>query len=273
MRVLLIEDDQLLARLVERSLGEAGFAVEHTGSAAEGCARAAASDYDVVLLDLGLPDRPGLEVVRALRRAGRTMPIVILTGRDEEADIVRGLDAGADDYLLKPVTAAVLQARVRAAVRRGGATRRERLVLGPLVLHRLTRQVHVAPGAAADGGTADGGTADGVAAGGVAAERADVEGGPAAGVSGEGAAGEAAPGAVELPLTPKEFAMLEHFLLHAEEVVPRSELLERVWNMHFDPGSNVVDAHVARLRQKLRAATARPELRTVRGVGFVLTMR
>ena len=258
MRVLLIEDDQLLARLVERSLGEAGFAVEHTGSATDGCARAASSDYDVVLLDLGLPDRPGLEVVRALRRAGRTMPIVILTGRDEEADIVRGLDAGADDYLLQPVTAAVLQARVRAAVRRGGATRRERLVLGPLVLHRLTRQVHVAPGATTEGATAE-------ATGGAGAAAQEV--------SAEGAPGEAPPGAVELPLTPKEFAMLEHFLLHAEEVVPRSELLERVWNMHFDPGSNVVDAHVARLRQKLRAATARPELRTVRGVGFVLTMR
>ena len=221
MRVLLIEDDRMLARLVERTLSEAGYAVDHTASAEDGRQRASATDYDVVLLDLGLPDRNGLEVVRALRREGRTMPIVILTGRDDEDDIVRGLDAGADDYLLKPVTNEILKARVRAAVRRGGAQRSEQLVLGPLVLNRLTRQ------ALAEGH--------------------------------------------ELPLTPKEFAMLEHFLLHAEEVVPRSELLERVWNMHFDPGSNVVDAHVARLRQKLRQATATPELRTVRGVGFVLT--
>ena len=223
MRVLLIEDDRMLARLVERTLSEAGYVVDHTASAEDGRVRATATEYDVVLLDLGLPDRNGLEVVRALRREGRTTPIVILTGRDDEDDIVRGLDAGADDYLLKPVTNEILKARVRAAVRRGGSKRSEQLVLGPLVLNRLTRQV-LAEGR-------------------------------------------------ELPLTPKEFAMLEHFLLHAEEVVPRSELLERVWNMHFDPGSNVVDAHVARLRQKLRQATATPELRTVRGVGFVLSMR
>lgn len=220
MKVLVIEDDQMLARLVERMLGEAGYAVDTTRSADEGRDLATTGDYDAILLDLELPDRNGLEVVRELRKEGRVTPVLIMTGRDDDEDIVRGLDAGADDYLLKPVGNEVLKARLRAAVRRGGAARAEQLVLGELVLNRLTRQVH--------------------------------------------GAGR------EVPLTPKEFAMLEHLLLHAEQVVSRSELLEHVWNMKFDPGSNVVDAHVARLRAKLRTAVLNPEIRTVRGVGFMI---
>lgn len=222
MRVLIIEDDRMLARLVERTLGEAGYAVDVTTSADEGRDRALGTAYDAVLLDLELPDRSGLEVVRTLRREGRDVPVLIMTGRDDDQDIVRGLDAGADDYLLKPVSPEVLKARLRAAVRRGGASRTDQLVIGELAMNRLARSV-------------------------LGAGR-------------------------ELSLTPKEFAMLEHLMLRAEEVVSRTELLEHVWNMRFDPGSNVVDAHVARLRQKLRGV-ARPELRTSRGVGFVLTMR
>ncbi len=223
MRVLIIEDDRMLARLVERTLGEAGYAVDVTRSADEGRDAALASAYDAVLLDLELPDRSGLEVVRTLRREGRDVPVLIMTGRDDDQDIVRGLDAGADDYLLKPVNPEVLKARLRAAVRRGGASRGDQqLVIGDLAMNRLARTV-----------------------------------------LGNGK---------DVSLTPKEFAMLEHLMLRAEEVVSRTELLEHVWNMKFDPGSNVVDAHVARLRQKLRGVT-RPEIRTSRGVGFVLTMR
>jgi len=222
MRVLIIEDDRMLARLVERTLGDAGFTVDVTRSADEGRDAALASTYDAVLLDLELPDRSGLEVVRTLRREGRDVPVLIMTGRDDDQDIVSGLDAGADDYLLKPVNPEVLKARLRAAVRRGGANRNDQIVIGDLAMNRLARTVL---GAGKD-----------------------------------------------VSLTPKEFAMLEHLMLRAEEVVSRTELLEHVWNMKFDPGSNVVDAHVARLRQKLRGIT-RPEIRTSRGVGFVLTMR
>jgi DNA-binding response OmpR family regulator len=221
MRVLVIEDDRMLARLVERMLGEAGYAVDVTRNAEDGRHMATTVDYDAILLDLELPDRNGLEVVRDLRREGRDVPVLIMTGRDDDEDIVRGLDAGADDYLLKPVANEVLKARLRAAVRRGGAARTEQLTVGGMVMNRLTRQVF-----------------------------------------GDGR---------EIVLTPKEFAMLEHLLLHAEQVVTRTELLEHVWNMRFDPGSNVVDAHVARLRAKLRAVIATPEIRTVRGVGFMLT--
>ena len=223
MRVLMIEDDRRLARIVERALGDAGHAVDVARSADEGRDRALAHSYDAILLDLELPDRSGLEVLRSLRREGRDMPVLIMTGRDDDEDIVKGLDAGADDYLLKPVSPEVLMARLRAAVRRGGTNRTEQIAMGDLVMNRLARTV--------SGGGKD------------------------------------------IALTPKEFAMLEHLLLRAEEVVSRSELLDHVWNMKFDPGSNVVDAHVARLRQKLRGVVARPEIRTARGVGFVLTMQ
>jgi DNA-binding response OmpR family regulator len=223
MRVLVIEDDRMLARLVERALGEAGYAVDWARSAEEGRELALATDYDVILLDLELPDRDGLDVVRAIRRENKKTPVLIMTGHGEDETVVRGLDAGADDYLLKPVSNDVLKARIRAAVRRGGAGAPDHLTLGELQLDRLNRHVL--------------------------------------------GAGK------EISLTPKEFSMLEYLMLRPEETVPRSELLEHVWNMKFDPGSNVVDAHMARLRAKLRDVVRTPDVRTVRGIGFMITMK
>jgi DNA-binding response OmpR family regulator len=221
MHVLVIEDDAMVARVVARALETAGYTVDATASANDGLTRASTGSYDAILLDLELPDRDGLDVLRELRGSGLTTPILIMTGRDDDEHVVRGLDAGADDYLLKPVSTDVLKARVRAAIRRGGSGQPDQLVLGDLVVDRLGRQV-----------------------------------------TGAGAT---------IALTPKEFSMLEFLLLRAEQVVPRSELLEHVWHMRFDPGSNVVDAHVARLRQKLRQAIELPEIKTVRGVGFTLS--
>ncbi len=220
MRVLVIEDDASVARVVARALETAAYAVDVSATATDGTARALRHSYDAILLDLELPDHDGMDVVRALRTTGSTTPILIMTGRGDDAHVVRGLDAGADDYLLKPVSGDVLAARVRAAIRRSAPA--EQLTLGALTVDRLGRTV----------------TAKGRA----------------------------------ITLTPKEFAMLEALLLRAEHVVSRTALLEAVWNMHFDPGSNIVDAHVARLRQKLRPALALPAIRTVRGTGFVLTM-
>jgi DNA-binding response OmpR family regulator len=223
MRVLVIEDDAMVARVVARALEMADYAVDVSDNATEGTERALQHQYDAILLDLELPDRDGMDVVRSLRAAGSATPILIMTGRDDDEQVVRGLDAGADDYLLKPVSTDVLKARVRAAIRRGGSGPLDQLVLGDLTVDRLARTV-----------------------------------------TGTG---------TPITLTPKEFSMLEFLLLRAEQVVSRSQLLEHVWNMHFDPGSNVVDAHVARLRQKLRAVITMPEIRTVRGVGFMLSGR
>ena len=223
MHVLVIEDDAMVARVVTRALDAAGYTVDATESANDGFTRASNGSYDAILLDLELPDRDGLDVLRELRGGGINTPILIMTGRDDDEHVVRGLDAGADDYLLKPVSTDVLKARVRAAIRRGGSGQPDQLVLGDLVVDRLARQV--------------------------------------------------TGGGVGISLTPKEFAMLEFLLLRAEQVVPRAELLEHVWHMRFDPGSNVVDAHVARLRQKLRQAIELPEIKTVRGIGFMLSAK
>ncbi len=221
MRALLVEDDSSSALLSSKVLEADGFAVDMATTAAEGLTCAMVTDYDVIVLDLGLPDGNGLSVVQALRRDGRVAPIMILTGATEKATTILALDAGADDYLTKPIMIEEFRARVRALIRRGGAQRTEQLVCGNVVLNRLTRQLFI-------NGT-------------------------------------------EVSLTAKELPLLEHLLLHRNEVITRSELLERVWDMHFDPGSNVVDVNVARIRKKLVEAGADIRIGARRGMGFVLT--
>ncbi|GJG86178.1 DNA-binding response regulator [Gemmatimonadetes bacterium T265] len=224
-RVIFVEDDAFIVRFFQRVLREARFEVVAAGSVAEG-RRALLGAHDAVLLDVELPDASGLTLLEELRARGDRSPVIILTGRGGDEEVVRGLDAGADDYIEKPVGGAVLLARLRAVIRRGAhqATgRREAgvLSLGPLTLDRLAR-------------------------------RATVDG-------------------QVLDLTPKEFTLLEYLLLCAEETVTRAELLDHVWELQGEPESNVVDAHMARLRAKLRAVSDRPDILTVRGKGFVLT--
>lgn len=220
MRALLVEDDASFALLVRSILEREGFAVDLATTGSDALTMAHVNDYDCIVLDLGLPDQNGVTVVQSLRREGRLTPLLVLTGNADAQMSIRLLDAGADDYVTKPVIAEQLRARIRALVRRGGARRTEGLVCGNVVLNRLTRQILV-------NGT-------------------------------------------EVALTAKEFPLLEHLLLRVGEVVSRTELLERVWDMHFDPGSNVVDVNVARIRKKLADAGADVKIQARRGVGFVL---
>jgi two-component system, OmpR family, response regulator len=223
MRILVIEDDKLLADYVRLALREDGHAVDviHTGG--EGQTLAMIHDYDVIILDQGLPGRSGLEILSYMRQHGRVTPVLMLTAQAEEEDVIRGLDAGADDYLPKPFVIGELRARVRAVGRRRGsvAKAQNRVLAGDLTLDRLRRTISVK----------------------------------------------------EKPfsMTPKEFALLEHMMLHPEQVITRTELLEKVWDLHFDPGSNVVDVHVGRLRAKLHRAGSAVSVTTVRGSGFLLS--
>ena len=223
MKLLVVEDDRMLAALVRRALTEQGYAVDLAADGEQAEALAFGNEYDAIILDLMLPGKSGLQLLQQMRREGRVTPTLILTGRREKNDVVRGLDIGADDYLTKPFDLDELKARVRALLRRGSNRVSEKLVLGGLVLDRRRRQ-------------------------------AMVDDRP-------------------LRMTPKEFALLEHLMMHVDEVVTRTELLEKVWDFHFDPGSNVVDVHVARLRAKLRLDNAGVSLDTVRGIGFVLGAR
>lgn len=220
MKILLVEDDRKVAGFIEQGLREEGYVVDVARDGDEATTMAHVNDYDAILLDVVLPKKNGFQIAAELRREGRTAPILMLTSRDATEDIVRGLDAGADDYLAKPFQFDELVARIRALLRRGGAERLEVLRYGPIALDRLR---HVAV---------------------VNDQRLD--------------------------LTPKDFQLLEFFLLRPEEVVRRTTLLEKVWDMHFDPDSNVVDVHVGNLRRKLIQAAGEPLVATVRGVGFTL---
>jgi DNA-binding response OmpR family regulator len=221
MRILVVEDERKVASFIKQGLEEEGHTVDVAVDGEEATLCAHVGEYDAILLDLMLPKKNGLQVAMELRREGRTTPILMLTSRDAPEDIVRGLDAGADDYLAKPFRFDELLARLRALTRRGNAHRLDELRFGPIVVDRRQYRAMVHD--------------------------------------------------TRLDLTPKEFQLLEFFLLHADEVVRRTTLLEKVWDLHFDPESNVVDVHVGNLRRKLAAADGGIAwLHTVRGVGFAL---
>ena len=210
-----------MAALIRRVLAEDGYAIDVVHSGAEACLLAVVNDYDGIVLDAYLGDRHGFEVLQEIRASGRSTPVLLYTGLGDSEAIVRGLDAGADEYVVKPVANEELRARVRSILRRAtGARAPGDTVVGQLRLNRLTRRV----------------------------TRANVE----------------------ITFTPLELRLLEHLMLRAGHVVTRSELYDKVWDMHFDPGSNVIDAYVLRLRRKLECAQNSVALVTRRGIGFML---
>jgi DNA-binding response OmpR family regulator len=221
MRILVVDDDKAILKLVARVLRDEAYAVDTASTGEEARTLALVNEYDGIILDLQLGDRHGFEILQELRRNGRHTPVLLYSGRADTESIVRGLDAGADDYVVKPVSNEELRARVRTLTRHGIKARvDEQIRVGNLVLNRLTRRV----------------TCD----------------------------------ANEVALTAMELKLLEHLMMRCGEIVTRSELHDKVWDMHFDPSSNVIDAHVARLRKKLRSAGADTEIETRRGVGFTL---
>jgi DNA-binding response OmpR family regulator len=222
MRLLVVEDERKVAGFIRKGLEAEGYAVDVAKDGDEALIHAHMHAYDCILLDRRLPRRSGMEVLRELRAAGRTTPVLMLTSLAATEDMVAGLDAGADDYLAKPFRFDELLARVRALVRRGSrqVAPATTLALDRLVLDRL-------------------------------AHRVNWDGEP-------------------LDLTAREFALLEHFLMSPGRVWKRMELLQQIWDMHFDPESNVVDVHVGNLRRKLTDASGQAWIETVRGVGYVL---
>ena len=142
MRILVVEDGTKMAALLKRGLEEEGYAVDVASTGADAVWAATENGYDAIVLDVMLPEMDGFEVCRQLRVRGRWTPVLMLTARDDVADRVRGLDAGADDYLLKPFSFSELLARLRALLRRGASERPTVLVTGDLVLDPATKRVH-----------------------------------------------------------------------------------------------------------------------------------
>lgn len=140
MRILIVEDDPVLADGLTRSLRHSDFAVDCAQDGAQADHILATQNYDLVILDLGLPKLDGFEVLRRLRRRGGTVPVLVLTARDALADRVKGLDLGADDYLTKPFDLPELEARVRALIRRGQSGGSSLLTHGPLALDTSGRR-------------------------------------------------------------------------------------------------------------------------------------
>ena len=222
MRILVVDDDRAILKLITRVLRDESYAVDTASTGEEARTLALVNEYDGIILDLQLGDRHGFEILQELRRNGRPTPVLLYSGQADTDSIVRGLDAGADDYVVKPVSNEELRARVRTLIRRGAGSSRigEQTRAGNLTLNRLTRRVTC---------------------------------------NGE-----------DVSLTSMELKLLEHLMLRTGETVTRSELHDKVWDMHFDPSSNVIDAHVARLRKKLQRAGASAAITTRRGMGFVL---
>ncbi|HKJ95605.1 MAG TPA: response regulator transcription factor [Gammaproteobacteria bacterium] len=144
MRVLLVEDDRMIGEAIEASLRDCSYPVDWVRDGDMGIAAAKAAAYDVVLLDLGLPGRDGLEVLARIREGDNPVPVLIITARDAVDDRVRGLDGGADDYITKPFAMTELQARMRAVFRRRGGTGEPLLRSGPVTLDPARRQVSIA---------------------------------------------------------------------------------------------------------------------------------
>ena len=209
-----------MAALLRRGLQEEGYAVDVAADGVQALWQAGEYDYDAIVLDGMLPGLDGFEVCRRIRARGLWAPVLLLTARDGIENRVRGLDAGADDYLVKPFAFAELTARLRAVLRRGRQERPTVLVCGDLELDPATRTVCRA--------------------------------------------------GRRVELTSKEFALLELLMRHPGRVFSRDRILEHVWDLGFDPASNVVDQYVAYLRRKVDRPFGREDIETVRGAGYRL---
>ena len=221
MRLLLVEDEPLTIKMLAKGLREQAYAVDVAQTAAAARLMVSDHDYDLIILDLNLPDGDGVTLCRQIRDAGTSASILILTARDAVDSRIAGLDNGADDYLLKPFDFGELLARLRALARRGARPiHGERVRICDLVLDTHAQQ--------------------------------------------------ASCGDTPLPLTTREYALLEFMVQRAGRVVTRADIAEHVWDSAYDPMSNVVDVYVRRLRSKLGGTTCQDVIRTRRGAGYIL---
>ena len=221
MHVMVVEDDEETAAYIARALGEFGHLVQVARDGRDALFEATGTPFDVIVLDRMLPVLDGMSFLRRLRAEGIMTPVLMLSALGGLDDRVEGLEAGADDYLVKPFAAIELNARLNALARRPAVLDDPGILnVGDLELNLFQRQVRRA-------------------------------------------------GRVIL-LQPREFAILAELMRNADRVVTRTMLLERVWDYHFDPKTNIVESHVSRLRTKLNEGFADDAITTLRGAGYIV---
>lgn len=221
MRILLVEDDLKIAKFIEKGFSSSGFAVDHATTGTKGFEMAFDEPYDTMVVDIMLPQLDGISLIKKIRKRENNTPVIILSARDRVDDRVKGLQAGADDYLTKPFAFSELLARVQALIRRAGnITDPVNLSYADLNVDILKRQVKR--------------------------------------------------GSEIIELQPLEFSLLEYLLRNRERVVSKTMIMEHVWNYSFDPMTNVVEARICRLRDKIDKGYDPKLIHTIRGAGYVL---
>lgn len=222
MRLLVVEDEESLRNQLKQQLEKNNYAVDTAADGKEGLYLGQEYPFDLAVVDIGLPYMSGIEVIKTLREQGKSYPILVLTARGRWQDKVEGLEAGADDYLVKPFHMEELLARVNALLRRSAGVSKAAIQCGPIVIDTSAQSVHVDEQA--------------------------------------------------LELTAYEYKVLEYLILHAQEVVSKTELTEHIYDQDFDRDSNVIEVFVGRLRKKLDPDNSYKPIETLRGRGYRFTL-
>jgi two-component system OmpR family response regulator len=220
MKVLVVEDEPLLASTLAIGLRAEGCVVVDAANGVDGLWQAVENDFDVIVLDIMLPGLNGYEVLRRMRAKDVWTPVLMLTAKDGEYDQTDAFDLGADDYMTKPFSFIVLVARLRALVRRSAPQRPAILTAGSLTLDPSRRMVHR--------------------------------------------------DSTQIPLTPREYGLLEFLMRNKDTVVTKTEILQNVWDAHYEGADNVVEVYVGYVRRKIDIPFGTTTIQTIRGVGYRL---
>jgi DNA-binding response OmpR family regulator len=202
MRILLIEDEPKLNTFIKEGLQQNGYTVDATQNGSHGLELASVGNYDLLLLDLMLPGQNGYEVLATMREFKITTPVIIISALTNSEHVIKGLDAGAVDYIKKPFNFAEFLARIRAVTRKGDPKSYTKFKIGELEMDLLARKVYL---------------------------KTEL-----------------------IELTNREFSLLELLVLNCNRVLSKTEIAERVWEVNFDMGSNVIEVHLSQLRRKLK---------------------
>jgi DNA-binding response OmpR family regulator len=216
MKILLIEDEPKLNTFIKEGLQQNGYAVDAVQNGSEGMELASVGSYDLILLDIMLPGQSGFDVLHNMRQFQIKTPVIIISALNNTENVIRGLDAGAVDYIKKPFDFAEFLARIRAVTRKGDPKSYSQYKIGNLQIDLLSRKVNFQE--------------------------------------------------KEINLTNREFSLLELLMANCNKVLSKTEIAERVWEVNFDMGSNVIEVHLSQLRRKLKEEI----IHTKVGVGYYI---